>query len=214
VRLFIEYLTADPAFYVVVLFTIVCSVTLHELGHVFAAIQQGDDTPRLLGRVTLDPLVHMGATSLILAALAGIAFGATPVNPARFRGRHGDAFVSFAGPLVNLLLAALMLSALGLWMRANDQTVVFPPLEQRSNLHLFLFVFGWWNVALAMFNLIPVPPLDGASVLGSFVPSYRRVAHMPEAQPWGFAIVLIVATVTPLFRWAEAISAAFVGLFV
>jgi Zn-dependent protease len=212
--LFVEYLTQDPALYVVVLFTLVLSVTLHELGHVFAALQQGDETPRLLGRVTLDPLVHMGATSLILAALAGIAFGATPVNPAYFRSRHGDAWVSFAGPLVNLLLAGFALSALGLWMRANGQTEILWKGPDRNNLHLFLFVFGWWNVALAIFNLLPVPPLDGASVLGSFVPGYRRIAHLPEAQPWGFAIVLIVAMVTPLFPWSAAISAAFVGLFV
>lgn len=212
--LFVQLLTEDPAFYVVVLFTIVCSVTLHELGHVFAALQQGDETPRLLGRVTLDPLVHMGPSSLILAALAGIAFGATPVNPSRFRNLHGDAWVSFAGPFVNLLLAATMLTTLGLWMRASGQHAIHIAPANRNNLHLFLFLFGQWNVALAMFNLLPLPPLDGASIVGSYVPAYRRIAHMPEAQPWGFALVLIVAFVTPIFDWAAALAAGFVGLFV
>jgi Zn-dependent protease len=211
---FINHLTTDPAFYVVVLFTIVCSVTLHELGHVFAALQQGDDTPRLLGRVTLDPLVHMGATSLILAALAGIAFGATPVNPSRFKSRHGDAWVSFAGPLVNLLLAATALTSLGLVLRASGQAVAPSVVEGRNNLHMFLFVFGQWNIVLAMFNLIPFPPLDGASVVGSYVPAYRRFANLPEAQPWGFALVLIVAIVIPIFDWGGAAAVAFVRLFV
>jgi Zn-dependent protease len=210
---FLEYLTQDPAFYVVVLFTIVCSVTLHELGHVFAALQQGDETPRLLGRVTLDPLVHMGPSSLILAALAGIAFGATPVNPSRFKNLHGDAWVSFAGPLVNILLALTALTTLGIWMRVNGQTTVELGSPTRNNLHLFLFVFGQWNVVLAMFNLLPIPPLDGSSVVASYVPSYRRIAHLPEAQPWGFALVLIVALVTPIFRWGAEIAFAFVRLF-
>jgi Zn-dependent protease len=99
-------------------------------------------------------------------------------------------------------------------MRANGETQLLWASGGRNNFHLLLFVFGWWNVTLAIFNLIPVPPLDGASVLGSFAPGYRRIAHMPEAQPWGFVIVLIVAMVTPLFQWSAAISAAFVGLFV
>jgi Zn-dependent protease len=156
----------------------------------------------------------MGVSSLLTAALLGMVWGSTPVQPANFRSRFGDAFVSASGPLVNLLLAAFSLSALGLWMNAHGQDAIHLPLDERDNLHLFLFVFGWWNVALAIFNLIPVPPLDGASVLGSFVPSFGRLARQPEVQPWGFAVMVLVVMVTPLFTWAKAISVAFVGWFV
>ena len=79
-------------------FWVIFSITLHELGHGWAAIRQGDDTPRRFGRMTLNPLVHMGVPSLVMFALIGIAWGAMPVEPSRFRwGRRGRVLVSAAG---------------------------------------------------------------------------------------------------------------------
>lgn len=212
--MFIEFLARDPAFYVSVLFTLVLSTVLHELGHVFAALRQGDETPRLLGRVTLDPLVHMGATSLVMAALLGICWGVTPVNPARFRSRFGDALVSAAGPAVNVSLAIISLLALVLWMRGHQQVELAYASPGRDNVHLFLFVFGWWNLTLALFNLLPIPPLDGASVLGNFAPGYRRFSSLPEVQPWALAALIAVVMLTPLFAWGKLLCERFVHLFV
>ena len=76
-------------------FWVIFSITLHELGHGWAAIRQGDDTPRRFGRMTLNPLVHMGVPSLVMFALIGIAWGAMPVEPSRFRwGRRGRVLAS------------------------------------------------------------------------------------------------------------------------
>lgn len=95
------------------IFWVIFSITLHELGHGYAAIRVGDDTPIHLGRMTLNPLVHMGPTSLIVFAIIGIAWGAMPVNPSRFRGKHADALVAAAGPAVNVGLFVLCVVASG-----------------------------------------------------------------------------------------------------
>jgi Zn-dependent protease len=185
---FIERLSTDPVSYVCWLTAIVVSVTLHELGHVFAALRQGDDTPRLLGRVTLDPLVHMGWASLIMAALVGIAWGVTPVNPNAFRSRFGNAIVAFGGPLVNLLLALISFTALALLKRHGG-----PDVAEGNNLWFFLRLLGILNVLLFVFNMLPIPPLDGATILGNFWPGFDRLRYLPEAQPWFFSAVLAAA---------------------
>ena len=100
----VEVITGNKASKVV---AVVISITLHELGHGAAALWQGDETPRLLGHMTLDPRAHMPPISWGLLLLVGIAYGLMPVNPSRFRSKHGDALVAFAGPAVNLILAAL-----------------------------------------------------------------------------------------------------------
>lgn len=93
------------------IFWVIFSITLHELGHGVAAIRVGDDTPIRLNRMTMNPLVHMGPTSLIVFAVIGIAWGAMPVNPHRFRGKHADALVAAAGPAVNVGLFAICIVA-------------------------------------------------------------------------------------------------------
>lgn len=210
---FIETLTRDPAYYVSVLATIVFSVTLHELGHAFAAIRQGDDTPRLLGHVTLDPLVHMGPQSLFMAALLGIAWGATPVNPARFRSRRGETLVAFAGPAVNLVLALIALTALALVVRAAGMDAPHIAATQRNNLHLFLLVFGVTNLLLFLFNLLPIPPLDGGAILADLVPGFRALTRRPEAQPWFMAAALLALLVLRIDVLAAELAGRYLRLW-
>ncbi len=211
--LFIELLTKDPAWYVSVLATVVLSVTLHELGHAYAALRQGDETPRLLGRLTLDPLVHMGPQSLFMAAFLGIAWGVTPVNPSRFRGRHGESLVAFAGPAVNLVLALIGLTALALVLRAAGPAGLRVALGDRNNLHLFLLVFGITNLLLFLFNMLPIPPLDGSTIAADFLPGYRRLAGLPEAQPWFMAAAIAALLLLPLSDWAGELAARYVALW-
>lgn len=168
--LFIENLQTDPLFFLSVVATVIISITLHELAHGYAAVALGDDTPILLKRLTLNPLVHMGLFSIIMMLVMGIAWGSMPINPRKLRGRFGGALVSIAGPITNLLLAIIALTALALWQR-------FGPIEVGSaveNWRQFLWYFGYINVALAMFNMLPIPPLDGSGVLESFIPGFRQ----------------------------------------
>ncbi len=202
--MFLDSLFSDPAYYFTVVVCVITSIVLHELGHGAAAIQQGDNTPRIKGHMTLNPLVHMGALGLGLLFVAGIAFGVMPVNPSRFRSRHGDAWVSFAGPLVNGVLALISLSLLGVLevMGAVPRVGDVSPL----------WLFGLLNVVLCLFNLVPIPPLDGSSIIGSFVPAYRRFLRRPENAKYtwmAFGLVFLLAG--ELFALGANVASSYVG---
>jgi Zn-dependent protease len=100
-----------------------------------------------------------------------------PIDRARLRGRYGEAMVAAAGPLMNVLIAVVALTALGLWQR-HDPRVAFGQIgDFADNGRLLLRAFGVMNVALALFNLLPVPPLDGSHILANLSPSYGRLAE-------------------------------------
>ncbi|MHC5003150.1 MAG: site-2 protease family protein, partial [Planctomycetota bacterium] len=169
-------------------FWVIFSITLHELAHGWAALWQGDDTPRRLGRMTGNPLVHMGGPSLLVFALIGIAWGVMPTDPSRYRWRRrGRIVVAGAGPAMNVGLAAVALGLLAGWL-------VLGPSEHRiyENLTIFLFTGAWLNLVLAAFNLLPVPPLDGSGILSGL--SYRayQLFQRPQAQMFGMFIVLAI----------------------
>lgn len=158
--LFINLLEVNPALYALLLFAIVSSVVLHELGHAFAAEWQGDPTPRMLGYITLDPRKHMGWLSLAMAAIFGIAFGSVPVQPRNFRNRRwGDAMVSFAGPLVNLILCVVAAVMAAGSMRAGAGPLI----------ETFWYYLCVWNALLFLFNMFPLPPFDGFNVARAFI---------------------------------------------
>ena len=171
--MFLVYLAKDPHFYVYAVVTLVFSIVLHELAHGWAALWQGDQTPRVHGHMTIDPRVHMGPVSLVMVFVLGIGFGAMPVDPTRFRGRHGDLLVSLAGPAMNLTLAFVALTGVALWELASPEHS--SASVEGSNLWRFLWTFGYMNVALGVFNLVPLPPLDGATVLAGLHGGYRRL---------------------------------------
>ncbi len=167
-----EAWASSPMFLFEWVFWVIFSITLHELGHGWAAIRAGDRTPIELGHMTWNPLVHMGQMSLLMFAIVGIAWGAMPVNPSRFRGRWDDAIVALAGPAMNLLLALACVIVASLW---NAFALSRVPEHVASNVDL-LFTWGAvLNFVLLFFNLIPVPPLDGSRVAATFFPSYDRV---------------------------------------
>lgn len=186
--LFLQMAWTDPLFYFAWVLTVVVSIILHELAHGWVALWQGDDTPRRERRMTLDPMVHLGPFSLVMLFVIGIAWGQMPVNPYRFRSRHGDAMVSAAGPAMNLLLAFVSLTTLAVLLMMN----LLPDTVMGHNLETVIRVFGIANIALALFNLLPVPPLDGASVLASFNEGYRQMVNDPARQGMFSVIFLLV----------------------
>jgi len=171
------------------IFWVLAAIVLHELGHGVAAIWQGDDTPRVMGRMTVNPVVHMGWFSIVAFLLIGIAWGLMPVNPSRFRWgpRRGGAFVAAAGPAVNLALCVLCVVGCALWQLAS-------PSSDRvaENVTTFLFTGAWLNLWLLMFNLLPVPPLDGSAVISGISRGAARVMHNPRVQQFGFIAVLLL----------------------
>jgi Zn-dependent protease len=201
--------------FIVVAIMLLVGFPIHEFMHAWTAYRLGDNTARWAGRVTLDPRVHfdqMGGLFLGISALfgalsgAGLLFGwakPTPVNPMNLRhGRQGHALVAFAGPLSNLVIAALVAFPLRLIIHNPDWRFTFlsnPLLELTlSVLDLLLLL----NIVLFIFNLIPIPPLDGWSVVKGIVPAtmaYRmrelevQYANVLPLVFLGFVVILFVS---------------------
>lgn len=177
-------------------FWIIFSIVLHELAHGWAAIRCGDRTPIELGHMTWNPVVHMGIPSLVVFAIVGITWGAMPVNPARFRGRHDDAFVAIAGPAMNAILVVAAAIGYILWVGCGSgKWFGNAPMANDDlffNMMVFFRVGVMLNIVLALFNLVPVPPLDGSRVLGSFVPAYRRAFQGQAGTVIGIILFIVV----------------------
>lgn len=181
--MFIETLLSDPAHFFIVVGVVVVSVCLHEFAHALVAWSQGDPTAKDQGYLTLNPWKHMGPYSLVLLAVAGIAWGQTPVMPSRFHHALSPAWVSLAGPLMNLFLMILFVLLLR-FAELDPLTMAICSTGALINAVLFLF------------NLIPVPPLDGFTVLETLVPSLRRYASV--LHQYGFIALLIGFFLLPL----------------
>jgi Zn-dependent protease len=163
---------------------LIYSAILHEIAHGFVAERLGDPTARLMGRLTLNPKKHIDPFMSILVPLililsgSPVIFGAAkpvPIDPFNFREPKKDtALVSLAGPGTNLLIAFIFVVICRL---------VFPglPLEIIRNSSLIGFILGtivYINLLLAIFNLIPIPPLDGSKVIALFLPDREAVAYL------------------------------------
>jgi Zn-dependent protease len=195
----LPYLLQAALMAVVLLF----SVIIHEVAHGYVALLNGDPTARMLGRITLNPVPHIDMLGtiilplLLLVSHAGIIFGwakPVPVNPLNYRNyRWGELAVSAAGAVSNLLLAAIFSVILRLGLTN-------PGLMQLAYFGVSI------NIFLALFNLIPIPPLDGSHILALLLP--RELARLYDyLQPVGFILILILfytgvmgAILMPLYR--------------
>ena len=148
---------------------VLVALTGHEFAHAWAAHRLGDDTAKLAGRLTLNPFAHLdpfGTLFLLLSQLFGWA-KPVPVNPRNFRRPSRDmALVALAGPLLNLTLAL----TLGLILKILFLAGLFTPAYPSPPLFLVLNLIVLINLALGVFNLLPLPPLDGFQILASFLP--------------------------------------------
>lgn len=169
---------------------------IHEFAHALAAYRLGDGTARLFGRLTLNPVAHfdpIGGTLLAVSVLAsGGTFGfgwakPTPVNPVNLRnGRYGEAIVAFAGPASNLIMAAAAAIPLR-YLLDHPGLVDDVPL-----LFDVLVLFIRLNLVLMLFNLVPIPPLDGSKVLFALMNPRTVWQWRPVLEQYGFLILIFV----------------------
>jgi Zn-dependent protease len=177
---------------VVVAIILLVSFPVHEASHAFAAYRLGDGTAKLFGRLSLNPIVHfdpIGGLMLIVSFLAAnFGFGwakPTPVNPRMLRGgRSSEALVAAAGPLSNLVLAAIG----GIIIRI----VGLSGLRDLPDVVSFVLVyFVYVNLALMVFNFVPIPPLDGSKVLFAALDPSTEMQVRPMLEQYGFVILLV-----------------------
>lgn len=169
---------------------LIVSIVAHEVAHGVAALWQGDRTARDAGRLTLNPIAHIDMMGSIIIPVGLFMIGSpflfgwakpVPINPHYFRNiKYGEALVAFAGPLVNFILVTVFTLILH-FVPMND---VYTKVCQSAILV---------NLVLAMFNLLPIPPLDGSKILFAFVPrTYYKIRRILETRNFLFLIVVIL----------------------
>lgn len=188
-------------FFIYALVVLLFSAILHEISHGFSAKLQGDNTAEAAGRLTLNPLPHLdpfGSVILPLLLALPALFGApviiigwakpVPFNPANLKNKKwGPALVAIAGPLTNIFIALVF----GLILRLSFTVEALPALD------IFLMIIVWINLLLAVFNLIPIPPLDGSKLLFSFLTAFGGLSagKLFQLESWferyGFILLLI-----------------------
>jgi len=159
----LNFILSDPLIGLAAILCLLAAFTVHEWAHAYVAYRLGDDTPMLDGRVTLNPLAHLDPVGTIAFVLVGFGWGKPVViNPMRLEKRVYELWVALAGPASNLVFAV----ALNLLAHFTSSQEVFSMLLRLASL---------FNVSLAAFNLIPLPPLDGSSVVDYFYPGYKAL---------------------------------------
>lgn len=161
----IQILFQDPVLFLIIAVAIIFALSVHEFFHAWMAYYLGDNTAKDQGRLTINPLAHLDPFGTLLIFIAGIGWGKpVPFNPYNLRNQKwGPSLVSLAGPGSNFLMALLV----GLSLR-------FLELDNFA-LIFFLSFFVWINLILGVFNLMPIPPLDGSHIFFALFPSLEHI---------------------------------------
>lgn len=182
---FLNLLFAEPIIAFAWVVAIIIAIGIHEFSHALVAKLQGDSTAELEGRVTLNPLAHLDPFGFIVLVLFGFGWGKpVPFNPYNLKSRRwGPAIVSLAGPAMNVL----GLLVFGAILAVLERTTTLPA---DNLLVIFLELLVRFNIVLALFNLLPVPPLDGSKLLTLLPDQFRGLVE--GLTKYGFVILMFV----------------------
>jgi Zn-dependent protease len=204
----------EPQLFAAFVIAVIVGITFHEFSHAAVASLQGDQTARAQGRLTLNPLAHLDPLGSIALIVAGFGWGRpVPVTPSRLRNRRfGHVLVGLAGPAANFVLAVVSVVALRL---------AFPPGDLTFDVNFTLRLLDMLvvvNVLLGVFNLLPIPPLDGSTLLTIWLPPSRQniVRFLDQYGIFLLLALLILAPnlLTPIFRSITEAIYGLVGLSV
>lgn len=219
---------------------VLIALTFHEFAHAYAADKLGDETPRLQGRLNLNPFSHIDPIGFIFLIVARFGWGKpVQIDPRNFNGKYSiskaEAIVSAAGPIMNFILAFVFLIAIQLmsifWPEAIEQfylyatnQVAFTSMGWPGIIYLIVYYTASINVSLGVFNLIPVPPLDGSKILMHFLPYKAKEWFYRNEQIFyivflllfitGLSSVIITPIFTAVFTGMNWIIAKLIGIFI
>ena len=195
-------LNLNPATLISRIIVLLTAFSIHEFAHAWTANYFGDSTPRINGRLTLNPLAHLDPMGSLMLVVAGFGWAKpVPVNPFTLRQRSPSAlmWVALAGPLSNLLMAILAALPFQLNLISLDQLYISLSTQSSSILPTlpgFLWDFISINLVLMLFNLIPLPPLDGDKIIDFFLPDRWRDG-LAKIRPYGPMILIALFLVGP-----------------
>src|SRR5215207_2098980 len=189
--MFLRLFEANPSAAVAFLFGLVIGITVHEASHATSAYILGDDTAYRDGRITLNPISHLDLLGSMMLLLAGFGWGRpTPVVPSKLRGGvFGPVAVALAGPVSNLLIVVVCAAL-----------YLLPPFKEGGYLYILIIMAAFTNALLFVFNLIPIPPLDGSKVIFPFLPRALDgfVTFMNQYGPMILLGLILISFVTNL----------------
>jgi len=170
----------DPLIAIAFLLSVVLAITVHEFAHAWTAYKLGDDTPYLMGRVSLSPIAHLDPIGSLAFLLIGFGWGKpVMINPMRLKRKIDELYVSLAGPASNIILALLLNVIIYILRSTGLEIINIEILKLASDI----------SILLAAFNILPIPPLDGSSIVAFFYPPYRSIIG---SQIGFFMIILLI----------------------
>jgi len=200
-------LSLPPQVLIILAFCLIFALTFHEFGHAYIAHLCGDDTAKAVGRMSINPLVHLDFFGSLMVLIAGFGYARpVPVNPNNYLVRNADFYIASAGPLMNLLLGILGAFLYGILVKNSVTILAGVPLL--FLLKLFIII----NFNLFLFNLIPLGPLDGSSVFPYFLPKYLRIRYQHWNLRYGSYVLLVLVLLSIMlpnfsaFSWINSIS--------
>lgn len=178
------------------------ALTMHEVAHGYVAERFGDPTARLLGRLNLNPMRHLDPIGTVAIFVFGFGWARpVPVNAGNLRRPKRDMiWVALAGPITNLLLAlssALLLRGLG-WLEITSLGEMELFIQAAKPLHMMISFSLYINVLLGIFNIVPLPPLDGGRILTGILPESKALM-ISRLEPFGFILILFLVFFTDIW---------------
>lgn len=192
------------------LFVVFCTMPIHEYAHALIATKLGDQTPRLAGRLTLNPMAHISPMGAIMIFLFGFGYAKpVSVNPRNFKdSKKGMAITAIAGPISNLIMGFIFIVLAVVYANlSHAETILY------NAIFSFLLFAGTINVNLAVFNLLPIPPLDGSRILQLLIPAKYYYKFL-EYERYIVILVFILIATGVLSGPLSAISYFIIDLFV